>query len=172
MTSAESADGASEAALPAADVDAIIQQVRAAIDEHTLGDAREKINQGLALAPDNLTLLDLGGFVCFFLGDYLTTEAHCRRALALKPDHAYACKGLGLELARLGRLDEGVQSLERAIALAPQWADSYWDLAVALMEASRPDEALQAVERGETAVPAEAKRFHGLAQTIRIRGRR
>ncbi|HJX52990.1 MAG TPA: hypothetical protein VJ801_09525, partial [Polyangia bacterium] len=116
MTSDQSAGGASEAAPPAAEVDAIIQQVRAAIDEHSLGDAREKINQGLALAPDNLTLLDLAGFVCFFLGDYLTTEAHCRRALALKPDHAYACKGLGLALARLGRVDEGVQSLERAIA--------------------------------------------------------
>jgi predicted Zn-dependent protease len=65
-----------------------------------------------------------------------------------------------------------VQSLERAIALAPQWVDSYWDLAVALMEAGRPDEALQVVERGERAVPDEAKRFRGLAQTIRIRGRR
>jgi tetratricopeptide (TPR) repeat protein len=172
MTSDQSAGGASEAAPPAAEIDTIIQQVRVALDEHALGDAREKVNQGLALAPDNLTLLDLAGFVCFFLGDYLTTEAHCRRALALKPDHAYACKGLGLALARLGRLDEGVQSLERAIALAPQWADSYWDLGVALLEAGRPDEALQAVERGETAVPAETKRFRGLAQTIRIRGRR
>jgi len=28
------------------------------------------------------------------------------------------------------------------------------------------------VERGETAVPAEAKRLHGLAQTIRTRVRR
>jgi len=43
---------------------------------------------------------------------------------------------------------------------------------VALMEASRPDEALQVVARGEAAVPAEAKRFRGLAQTIRVRGRR
>jgi len=172
MTSDQSTGGASEAAPPAAEVDAIIQQVRAAIDEHGLGDAREKINQGLALAPDNLTLLDLGGFVCFFLGDYPTTEAHCRRALTLKPDHAYACKGLGLALARLGRVDEGVQSLERAIALAPQWADSYWDLGVVLLEAGRPDEALQAVERGEDAVPTEANRFRGLAHTIRIRGRR
>jgi tetratricopeptide (TPR) repeat protein len=156
----------------AAQVDTIIQQARTAIEEHALGDAREKINQGLALAPENLTLLDLAGFVCFFLGDYLATEAHCRRALALKPDHAYACKGLGLALARLGRVDEGVHRLERAIALAPQWTDSYWDLAVALMEASRPDEALQVVARGEAAVPAEAKRFRGLAQTIRVRGRR
>jgi tetratricopeptide (TPR) repeat protein len=172
VTGDESAGGLSEAAPPTAEVDAIIRQIRTAIEEHALGDAREKINQGLALAPGNLTLLDLGGFVCFFLGDYLATEAQCRRALAVKPDHAYACKGLGLALARLGRVDEGVQSLERAIALAPQWGDSYWDLGVALLEAGRPDEALQVVERGETAVPAETKRFRGLAQTIRIRGRR
>jgi tetratricopeptide (TPR) repeat protein len=122
--------------------------------------------------PDDLTLLDLGGFVCFFLGDYLATESYCRRALALQPDHAYACKGLGLALARQGRVDEGVQSLERSIALAPEWVDSYWDLAVALLEAGRSDEALHAVERAEKAVPAEAQRLRGLAQTIRARGRR
>ena len=160
------------AASPPPAVDTIIEQARAAINQHLLGDAREKIKQGLALAPDNLTLLDLAGFVCFFLGDYLATETYCRRALAVKPDHAYACKGLGLALARQGRVDEGVQSLERAIALAPGWVDSYWDLAVALLEAGRPDEALQAVERAEKAVPAEANRLRALAQTIRVRGRR
>jgi tetratricopeptide (TPR) repeat protein len=174
VTGDEPAGGGSPTVAAPADpaVDAIIQQARAAITEHTLGDARERINQGLALAPDNLTLLDLGGFVCFFLGDYLATESYCRRALAVKPDHAYACKGLGLALARLGRVDEGVQSLERAIALSPNWVDSYWDLAVALLEAGRPDEALQAVERAEKAVPAEAKRLRALAQTIRTRRRR
>jgi tetratricopeptide (TPR) repeat protein len=164
---AQTAGDASSAA-----VDTFIQQARAAIDAHTLGDARESITQGLALAPDNLILLDLGGFVCFFLGDYVTNEAYCRRALALKPDHAYAFKGLGLALARQGRVDEGVQSLERSVALAPDWVDSYWDLAVTLLEANRPDQALQVVERAEKAVPGEAKRLAALTQTIRIRGRR
>jgi tetratricopeptide (TPR) repeat protein len=173
MTSDASAGGGSPAGVsPAPEIATIIEQVRAAITEHSLGDARDKINQGLALVPDDLTLLDLGGFVCFFLGDYLATETYCRRALALKPDHAYACKGLGLALARQGRVDEGVQSLERSIALAPEWVDSYWDLAVALLEAGRSDEALHAVERAEKAVPAETPRLRGLAQTIRTRGRR
>lgn len=174
MTSSESAGGGSErgGAAPPLPLDAIIEQARAAINAHALGDARERIIAGLALAPENLTLLDLGGFVCFFLGDYLATEGYCRRALAVKPDHAYAHKGLGLALARQGRVDEGVQSLERAIVLAPEWVDSYWDLAVTLLEAGRHDEALQAVERGETAVPAEAQRLRSLAQTIRTRGRR
>jgi tetratricopeptide (TPR) repeat protein len=174
MTSDEPTGGGSQTAgeaLPPA-IDAIIQRARAAINEHALGDARESINQGLALAPDNLTLLDLGGFVCFFLGDYVTTESYCRRALAIKPDHAYASKGLGLALARQGHVDKGVQSLERSIALAPQWVDSYWDLAVTLLEAGRHDEALQAVERAEQAVPAEAQRLRALAQSIRTRGRR
>ena len=153
-------------------VDDIIGQVRAAIDQHDLGAARARIHEGLALAPDNLVLLDLAGFVCFFLGDYPATEEYCRRTLELKPDHAYACKGLGLTLARQGQVDAGVVSLERSIALAPGWVDSYWDLAVVLMEAGRSDEALQAVERAEQAVPAESKRLRALAQTIRSRGRR
>jgi len=172
MTSDASAGGGSPAGVsPAPEIATIIEQVRTAITEHSLGDAREKINQGLAWCrrPD---LARSGGFVCFFLGDYLATETYCRRALAIKPDHAYACKGLGLALARQGHVDEGVQSLERSIALAPEWVDSYWDLAVALLEAGRPDEALHTVERAEKAVPAETPRLRGLAQTIRARGRR
>jgi tetratricopeptide (TPR) repeat protein len=153
-------------------VDDIIGKVRAAIDQHDFGAARARMNEGLALAPDNLVLLDLAGFVCFFLGDYLSTESYCRRALELKPDHAYACKGLGLALARQGQVDAGVVSLERSIASAPGWVDSYWDLAVVLMEAGRSDEALQAVERAEQAVPAEANRLRALAQTICSRSRR
>jgi Flp pilus assembly protein TadD len=99
------------------------------------------------------------------------TEKYCRRALELKPDHAYACKGLGLALARQGQVDAGVASLECSVSLAPGWVDSYWDLAVVLMEAGRSDEALHAVERAELAVPAEAKRLQALAQSIRIRAR-
>lgn len=155
-----------------ASVDEILKQVRAALAEHDLGEARARIRQGLALAPENLELLDLGGFVAFFLGDYQSTEDFCRKALAVKPDHAYAYKGLGLGLARQGRVDEGVASLERSIALAPQWCDSYWDLAVTLMDAGRTDEALQVVERAEKAVPAEAQRLRGLGQTICTRARK
>jgi tetratricopeptide (TPR) repeat protein len=150
----------------------ILKQVRVALDEHDLGEARAKIRQGLAVEPTNLELLDLGGFVAFFLGDYLSTEEYCRKALAVKPDHAYACKGLGLGLARQGRVDEGVASLERAIALAPQWVDPYWDLAITLMEAGRTDQALQVVERAEQAVPAEIQRLRALGQTICTRARK
>jgi tetratricopeptide (TPR) repeat protein len=153
-------------------VDQILKQVRVALEEHDLGEARAKIRQGLALDAANLDLLDLGGFVAFFLGDYLATEDFCRKALAVKPDHAYACKGLGLGLARQGKVDEGVASLERSIALAPQWMDPYWDLAVTLMDAGRTDQALQVIERAEQVVPGETQRLRGLAQTICTRARK
>jgi tetratricopeptide (TPR) repeat protein len=153
-------------------LDEILKQVRVALDEHDLGEARAKIRQGLDLEPANLDLLDLGGFVAFFLGDYLTCEDFCRKALAVKPDHAYACKGLGLGLARQGRVDEGVASLERSIMLSPQWIDPYWDLAVTLMDAGQTDKALQVIERAEQAVPSETQRLRGLAQTICTRARK
>jgi tetratricopeptide (TPR) repeat protein len=152
-------------------VEDLIQQARTAINAHDLGEARASVQQGLHLSPDHMVLLDMAGFICFFLGDYAATEGYCRRALAINPEHAYACKGLGLALARQGRVDEGVATLERSIALAPNWADSYWDLGVVLMEAGRSDEALQAVERAEKAVPSEAKRLQALAQSIRTRRR-
>jgi tetratricopeptide (TPR) repeat protein len=150
----------------------ILKQVRVALEEHDLGEARARIRQGLAVEPTNLELLDLGGFVAFFLGDYLSTEDFCRKALAVKPDHSYACKGLGLGLARQGRVDEGVASLEAAIALSPQWVDPYWDLAITLMDAGRTDDALQVIERAVQASPSDTQRLRSLGQTICTRARK
>ena len=122
-------------------------------------EAHRLLGKALQLAPDELAILDLAGFVCFSLRDFEAAEKHNRAALAQKPDHAFAHNGLGLSLARQGRLGEGRAAIERAIALAPAWYEPYHDLAVVLAEAGLRDEAAAMLDRGAAAIPQSAPEF-------------
>jgi len=141
-----------------------------AAQQRRFAEAAALVDELLAREPSHLGAHDLGGFVRFFLGEYAAAETHCRAALALRPGHPYALKGLGLCLARQGHVDQGVASLEQAIAARPDWFDPYWDLAVTLFDARRNTEALAALERGARAVPAQAQRAAQFAARIRGAG--
>lgn len=116
-----------------------------------------------------LLALDLLGFVQYFLGRPADAEQACRRALAIDANRAYSNKGLGLCLARLGKLDEGLVYLHRATTLEPTWFDPRWDTAVVLSEAARYVEALEVVAQAERDIPAERPRFTQLREEIRRR---
>jgi radical SAM protein with 4Fe4S-binding SPASM domain len=122
-------------------------------------EAHRLLTKALQLAPDELAIVDLAGFVCFSLRDFVAAERHNRVVLAKKPDHAFAHNGLGLSLAKQGRLDEGRAAIERAIVLMPGWYDPYHDLAVVLAEAGLRDEAGAALDRGAAAIPQSAAEF-------------
>lgn len=98
--------------------------------------------------PAHRGALDLLGFAHFFKKEYATAEQWCRRTLEHYPNHAYGRKGLGLCLARQGRLDEGLVELHEAMRLEPKFFDPYWDTAVVLRDAGRFAEALETLRRG------------------------
>ncbi len=150
-----------------ADVPALLASARELANERRFEEAHRLLLRALALAPEDLAIIDLLGFVCFFLRDYEGAEGYNRRALALKPDHAFAHNGLGLSLARQGKFAEGNAAVERAIALSPGWYDPYHDLAVVLTEAGRPDEACAMLARGAAAIPESAADFARVAAAIR-----
>ena len=106
-----------------------------------------------------LQALDLMGFVQYFQGRPGEAESCCRRALAIEPTRPYSNKGLGLCLAKQGKLDEGLPYLLEAIRLAPEWLDPRWDLAIVLLEASRFEETLEAIAAAETAIPHAKERL-------------
>jgi tetratricopeptide (TPR) repeat protein len=120
----------------------------------------------LAEDASNLLALDTLGFVQYFLGRPDQAEQACRHALAIAPDRAYSNKGLGLCLAKQGKLDEGIPFLHRAIELEPVWFDPRWDLAVVLTEAGRYQEALTVLDDGERVLPSAAPRFNDLRRQI------
>lgn len=152
------------------DPDVLLRGAQAALQARDFPKARALLEEALRQSPDDLRLLDFAGFACFFAGDFVACEAHCRHALSFAPEHAYAWKGLGLALARQGRVDDGQQALERAIALQPRWFDPYWDLAVVLREAGRNGAAIDVLARGAASVPERAAELDRLRDLI-ARGR-
>jgi len=83
------------------------------------------------------------------LGNYLDAKKANEEALKINPDSAYANKGMGLSLGRLGELEKGIEYLRKAIALSDEnFTDPYYDLAVLLYENGRKEEALEVLEEG------------------------
>lgn len=145
----------------------LVKRASKAAQEKNLDEAASLLDQVLAEDPDHLHALDLFGFVRYFQGRYAEAEQYCRRALAIDANHAYAHKGLGLCIAKQGKVDEGIASLERAIVLSPQWGDPYWDLAVVLTETRRFQEALDVLAQGTAMVPKRAPAFRRFQAQIR-----
>ena len=124
--------------------------------------AERLLRDVLTQEPHNLTALDLQGFVLYFLDRPAEAEISCRKALALEPTRAYSTKGLGLCVAKQGRIDEGIELLRQAIKLEPHWFDPRWDLAIVLGDAKRFDEALAVLAEAESAIPQNAARCEAL----------
>jgi tetratricopeptide (TPR) repeat protein len=135
------------------------------------GRAERLLNEVLADDASSLMALDLLGFVLYFLGRPAEAEQACRRSLAINPERAYPNKGLGLCLAKQGKLDQGLPYLGRAIELEPAWLDPRWDMAIVLSEVGRNDDALEVLAQAQQAVPAEQARISSLRDEILSRSR-
>ena len=84
-------------------------------------------------------------------------------ALKINPDSAYANKGMGLSLGRLGEVDKGIEYLRKVIALSYEsFTDPYYDLAVLLYENGRNEEALMVLEEGIS----KYKNFESLSKDL------
>lgn len=147
---------------PEISVEQLLFAARQAVQEERLDTAASIITTALQAEPDHIGALDLLGFVRFFQKQYEECEQCCRRVLDLKPGHAYALSGLGMALARQGRLEEGVTMLEQAMTAKPAWPEPYWDLAVILLEAGDKARAAAVLNRGKTNAPDAAARFDKL----------
>ena len=81
-----------------------------------------------------------------------------KSVLDIKPDDAYANKGYGLSIARLGQIEEGIKYLKLAIKnTTKDFLDPYFDLSVIYFENERYQEAIDTLEEGRK-ISAEFKR--------------
>ena len=129
--------------------------------------AEALLRRQLEHEPNSKPAWDLLGFVLFFQAQYARAEECCRKALQLVPDDPYATKGLGLCLAKLGQVEEGLRQIEKAATLRPAWFDAYWDWIVVLHDAGRDEDARAVLARAELLLPARAADFAGLKQALR-----
>lgn len=98
-------------------------------------------------------------------GDLDAAEAQYRKALALAPDQADACRELGCLLYESGRAGEATALLDRALAQSSDDAAARQALAHALFAEARTDEAIAVVEAGLALTPDKAG-WHLLLATL------
>ncbi len=144
----------------------LLVNAKQAVKKKNLGQAEEYLKQALIIDSEDVSCLDLMGFVCFFQKQYPESEACCRKVLEKKPGHAYALLGLGMSLSKQGELEKGLDYLRRAIERQPRWPEGYWDLAIVLKEAGRFDEALDVLNDGLAHCEDSQARFEGLISHI------
>jgi tetratricopeptide (TPR) repeat protein len=148
------------------DKSSLRNQARNAAIEHDFARAEQLLTIILQDTPNDLDALDLLGFTLFFQNRPTEAEATCRKALEIEPHRAYSTKGLGLCVARQGRVDEGIAFLREAIRLEPLWFDPRWDLAIVLADAQRWYDATEVLREAEIAIPTEKSRYAALRAEI------
>ncbi|MFW7269082.1 tetratricopeptide repeat protein [Gluconacetobacter sp. Hr-1-5] len=105
--------------------------------------AQADLERALALAPDEVLLLNYLGYSLVQQGrDLVRAESLLRRAVALEPQNAAIRDSLGWALVRRGHVAEGVVMLERAAEQTPEDQAVNYHLGVAYQESGRLREAV------------------------------
>ena len=119
--------------------------------------------RALNLKEDDVELLCLYGYVNFMLRNYRQAIWANQKVLRIDPDNAYANKGMGLTLYKLGNVEKGIKLLKKAIELSDEhFMDPYFDLAVVYCELDRKKEAIAILEEGRRISPFFIKKSQEL----------
>jgi len=130
-------------------------------DENQL--AELLLSRALSQKEDDIDLLCLYGYVNFMLKNYKQAIWANQKALDMDSDNAYANKGMGLTLYRMGKEKEGIEFLRKAVSLSDKnFMDPYYDLAVVYTEINRREEARNLLERGRKISPSFIKKSQEL----------
>lgn len=129
--------------------------------------ARTQLQQALAKWPRDVDLLRAAARLEDRQGNLPTAEMLYHRAVAANPQHAGAHNDLGLCLARQGKFNEAVQSIEQAINLQPDKALYRNNAATVLVEMRQDQRALAHL----SAVHSSADANFNIGQLLVDRGR-
>ncbi len=119
--------------------------------------------RALEFEGGNCELLSLYGYVSFMLENFEDARKANEKVLRVYPRDAYANKGMGLSLSRLGETERGIEYLKKAISYADEsFTDPYFDLALVLMEKGDRQEALGILNEGRK----KSKEFEARSQSL------
>jgi Flp pilus assembly protein TadD len=104
-------------------------------------------------------------------GDRKKAVEHYRRAVEIHPNYIEAYNNLGVQLMRLGWLDEAVAALEKAAELDPGSAQPHLNLSVALHAAGELEAAAYQAERAVELAPRSPEANLGLGLVLSAQGR-
>lgn len=105
------------------------------------------INRSITLGYEDKEVLQLSGFVNYMLGNYEKSKDINEKLLEINPNDPYTNKGLGLNLCKLGDVEEGLNYLERSIQLCDEKdMEPYYDLIINLIKYNKNDRARQVLD--------------------------
>jgi tetratricopeptide (TPR) repeat protein len=111
-------------------------------DSNRWPEAKQALQQALAIAPDQPLLLNFMGYGQLERGENLdTSEAMIRRASELAPDDASITDSLGWAQFKRGKTDEAISTLQKAAEKDPDQAEIQEHLGDALFKSGRRYEA-------------------------------
>jgi TolB-like protein/tetratricopeptide (TPR) repeat protein len=123
--------------------------------------AHAALDQGLALAPDDVYLLMVRGYTHLELQlDYPAAEASFRASLASSPDSCWGHIGLGQVALARGNLTEALAHKRRALRICDAGAGVYVTYAGPLSFAGQHREAIRAADAGLHLVQSGGVRFY------------
>jgi adenylate cyclase len=113
-----------------------------------LVDCKTRIDQALAIDPDDGRIHWLLANVHSYLREFDDDKLRLERALALNPNDANARATYGVALASFGQHEEGVRQIREAMRLNPFHPEWYWlTLGNAFLAARRYEDAIEAFKR-------------------------
>ncbi|MGA7412672.1 MAG: tetratricopeptide repeat protein [Bryobacteraceae bacterium] len=110
----------------------------------------------------------------FKLGEkkqYDAAIAKWNEALALSPDDAKALSNLGMQLAKVGRVEEAKAHYLKATQTEPDYPDGYTNLGIALAREGNYDQAIPYLERAAILSPWDAMVHSNLGAALAESGR-
>lgn len=146
-----------KAAETISNVDDLINLGRKYADAGELQLADSHLQRALTLQQKNTEVLNLLGYVHYYLNDFDQSKTYNMQSLEQNPRDPYALSGYGLCLDKLGDFDGAVKHLELAIEnTSEDFLDPYYDLAIVLSANGKTNDAIEILERGR-AISAEFK---------------
>ncbi len=111
-------------------------------------DCKTRIDQALAIDPDDGRIHWLLATVHSCLREFDDEKRQLERALFLNPNDANAKASYGTALASLGQHEEGLRHIREAMRLNPFHPEWYWlELGAAFLAARRYEDAIEAYKR-------------------------
>ncbi len=124
-----------------AEIRSLREQAQERLACNDLASARDLYNRICALDGTDAESWFILGAIHGSLGGFDESIACCRKALALRPDHAGTHYNLAQAYLHLHKFDEAAVHLRNAVRLKPDYADAWNNLGIVLHDLRRTDEA-------------------------------
>ncbi len=120
----------------------------------------------LAVHPDQVDALNLGGVANLELGHAGEAVKLLQAAVRLQPNYAHAHNNLGNALQAAGKLDQAAAAYRHAIRIKPGYAEAHYNLGILLQKSGDTAGAVAAYHRAIESNPSFADAYNSLGAML------